>query len=69
MDADIVLVDPGAVDTDWFDRRVSLTDWSAFRGMPALFPERVWRRGEAVVVEGALQHPGGGRLLASKRTV
>lgn len=40
-DADLVIVDPNEVLTDWSNKLVSITDWNAFTDFPAVFPEIV----------------------------
>lgn len=66
MDADLVVVDPSAVTTDWFGARESGTDWDAFAGLPALFPRDVWRRGERVVERGRLLDASPGEFLPAR---
>ncbi len=65
-DADLCLLDPSAVTTDWFDQRESITDWDAYTGMAALFPETVWRRGQEVVIGGIVQKARTGKFVKSK---
>jgi dihydropyrimidinase len=62
-DADLCVIDPTSITEQWFDQRVSITDWDAYTGMPALFPEAVWRRGEAAVINGVLQQITNGRFV------
>jgi dihydroorotase len=45
-DADLVLVDLDATSEINSDRLHSKCDWTPFSGWPAVFPERVWLRGE-----------------------
>jgi dihydropyrimidinase len=66
FDADLCLIDPSQITTDWFDHRESVTDWDAYSGMPALFPEAVWRRGEQAVLEGKVQPVSSGIFVKSK---
>lgn len=48
MDADLLVVDPTASRSDWEANLITNLDWNAYTGLPALFPERVMRRGEWV---------------------
>lgn len=40
-DADLVIVNPDDISDNWPDRLVSITDWNAYTGFPAIFPEKV----------------------------
>ena len=40
-DADLLIVDPSDISTDWADKLVSKTDWNAYTNFPAIFPEKV----------------------------
>ena len=63
-DADLVVVDPRKVSTNWFDDLVSVTDWNAFVQFPAIFPEHVFRRGDWLVKNGELSLSSRGIFLA-----
>ncbi|MBC8174450.1 MAG: amidohydrolase family protein [Candidatus Marinimicrobia bacterium] len=63
-DADLVVVDPHKVSTDWFNDLVSVTDWNAFVQFPAIFPEHVFRRGDWLVKNGELSLSSRGIFLA-----
>ncbi len=63
MDGDIVIVDPSCYTKDWESRLVSITDWNAYAGLPALFPEHVFLRGTHVVKNGELQSPPIGKFI------
>lgn len=39
--ANLIIVNPEKVDTVWDDKLVSKTDWNAYSGFPAIFPEKV----------------------------
>lgn len=65
-DADLVVVDPRKVSTDWFDDLVSVTDWNAFVQFPAIFPEHVFRRGDWLVKNGELLLSSRGIFLPGK---
>ena len=51
-DADLVLVDPEAVESVRADRLHSKADWTPFEGQKAVFPELVTVRGETVYRRG-----------------
>ena len=44
-DADLVIVNPNNVTDDWSDKLVSKTDWNAYVGFSAFFPEKVILKG------------------------
>lgn len=47
-DADLVIVNPDDICTDWQDKLVSITDWNAYTDFPAIFPEKVFKHGELI---------------------
>ncbi len=53
-DADMVIVDPKNVSTDWKDQLVQGTDWNAYTEFPAIFPQQVFLRGQQVVRNGSI---------------
>ena len=55
MDADLVIVNPDHLTEDWQHRLVSTTDWNAYSGFPALFPEHVFLRGNHIVNNGEIE--------------
>jgi dihydropyrimidinase len=65
-DADVVIVKPDRTTRDWYHELQSITDWNAYTGFPALFPEHVFRRGEWVVQDGRIGSPSRGRFLPSR---
>lgn len=64
--ADIVIIDPSAMETSWESALESQLDWNAYTDFPALFPETVIRRGEVVVENGSIVTTESGTLLRSK---
>jgi len=65
-DADLVIVDPENVENEWFENLVSITDWNAYTGFPAVFPEHVFRRGEWVVKDGQLSLTARGGFIPGR---
>jgi len=39
-DADLVIINPDNIICNWLDRLVSITDWNAYSGFEAIFPEK-----------------------------
>ncbi|MFC1583270.1 dihydroorotase family protein [Candidatus Neomarinimicrobiota bacterium] len=62
-DADIVIVNPKRVSKGWDRELASITDWNGYSGLPALFPEHVFRRGEWIVQDGHLRAASPGRFV------
>ena len=62
-DADLIVVDPRAVERIRAKRLRSKCGWTPFEGMEACFPKSVYLRGESVVEDGELAAEGLGRLL------
>lgn len=64
MEADVVVVDPAKVQPIVADRLHSRAGWTPFEGLPAVFPDSVWVRGQPVVADGTLVGKAGhGRLV------
>jgi dihydropyrimidinase len=47
-DANIVIVNPDNILDNWKDKLVSITDWNAYTEFPAVFPVKVFNRGELI---------------------
>jgi dihydropyrimidinase len=62
-EADIVIVNPKRVSSDWDRELASITDWNGYSGLPAVFPEHVFLRGEWVVQDGHLKAGSPGRFV------
>ena len=39
-DADLVIINPDDITCNWQDRLVTITDWNAYSGFEAIFPEK-----------------------------
>ena len=63
-DADLIVVDPRAMEKIRAKRLGYKCDWTPFEGMEACFPKTVYVRGEPVVEDGEAAAGGRGRLLA-----
>ena len=46
--ANLVIVDPNKIETDWTGKLRSKTDWNAFSEFPAIFPEKVIISGQVI---------------------
>lgn len=66
FDADLVVVNPKNIETDWFDNLVSITDWNAYLDYPAIFPENVFRRGDWIVKDKIVQNLSNGSFLKNR---
>ncbi|MCF7823325.1 MAG: amidohydrolase family protein [Candidatus Marinimicrobia bacterium] len=66
MDADLLIVDPHNVKTDWEGTLHTHLDWNAYSGLPAIFPEMVFRRGEIVALQDKGLRPTSGVILGSR---
>jgi len=60
-DADLMVVDFESVSTIRTDMLLSKCGWSAYEGMPAIFPKAVFLRGEIMMEDGHLVGEGHGR--------
>ncbi len=65
-DADLAIVDLNSRTTSWPEQRLSITDWTAYDGMEAIFPEQVWRRGERLINDGKLVKETKGKFVPGK---
>ncbi len=61
--ADLIEVDLKAARPVALEQLHSRAGWSPYEGWDAVFPQRVWRRGELVAADGELQATGGGQPL------
>jgi len=61
--ADLIEVDLKAARPVALEQLHSRAGWSPYEGWDAIFPQRVWRRGELVAADGELQETGGGQPL------
>jgi len=66
-DADLIAVDPRAIEKITAERLRYKCGWTPFEGMEGCFPQAVYLRGEAVVEDGEPAKEGRGRLLAPPR--
>lgn len=69
-DADMVIVDPEKITTNWVSDFLDSGRWTAFGEFPALFPEKVYRRGQLMVETGTFSSHARGRFIkAGKHTL
>ena len=47
-DANLVIVNPDDIFTNWKEKPVSITDWNAYTDFPAIFPEKVINKGQLI---------------------
>jgi dihydroorotase len=66
-DADLIVVDPRAIEKITAKRLRYKCGWTPFEGMEGCFPRAVYLRGEAVVDDGEPAKEGRGRLIAPSR--
>lgn len=66
LHADLLIVDPWSISTNWQSELHTSLDWNAYTDFPAVFPETVIRRGEIVFHKGYNISPNTGMLLKSK---
>lgn len=64
-DADLVVVDPSRVTRDWLPEQIGTIDWTPYRGMAAIFPERVYLRGRLAVDKGTILAHAPGQFIAA----
>jgi len=64
--ADLFIVDPETVTSDWAENLDTILDWNAYAGLPALFPETVIRRGNILVSRTRLLTTSPGEILKSR---
>jgi hypothetical protein len=57
-------MDPTAQPDDWEQSTASQVDWQAYGGIPANFPQDVFRRGEHVVRNKKISLTSKGQFLA-----
>jgi dihydroorotase len=62
-DADLIVIDPRAIETIRAKRLRYKCGWTPFDGMEGCFPDTVYLRGERVVEDGEVAVEGHGRLL------
>jgi dihydropyrimidinase len=63
IDADLVVINPNDISTNWDDNLVSVTDWNAYVKFPAIFPTNVFRRGNWVIKNSQLHNVTNGKYL------
>jgi dihydropyrimidinase len=47
-DANLAIANPDDISTNWANKLISKTDWNAYTVFPAIFPEKVFYRGELI---------------------
>ena len=65
-DADVVIVSPDQINSNWEERLVSSTDWNAYSGLPAVFPDLVFLRGKIVRDHTGVTETPSGKFLPSR---
>jgi len=63
-DADLIVVNPKEITYDWSQLLVSETDWNAFSGFKAVFPEQVWLKGRLVNINELRNESPKGRFIS-----
>ena len=66
-DADLIVVDPSKISLDWERSLVSITDWNAYSGYPAIFPEFVFTRGIMGVAKYRINRGTQGNFLPGEK--
>ncbi len=62
-DADLLVVDPKIVKSDWKNQLVSVTDWNGYTEFPAVFPEQVWLRGKRINAKEFIRDQKSGKFI------